>query len=120
MPTPFKNIDEYILLQPEPMRLALESLRQIVWETAPEAEETISYKMPAFKYHGMLVYFAAFKNHYSLFPSSYGVFEHFKEDLKGFYTSKGTIRFTLDQPIPEDLLRRIIQFRMAENLAKGK
>ncbi len=114
-----KNIDEYLVTVPDDKRLALESLRQIIKEAAPEAEETISYMMPAFKYQGMLVYFAAFKNHCSLFPGASSV-EHFKEELKPYKTSKGTISFTVDNPLPTALVKKIVWRQMEQNEEKQR
>lgn len=116
---PFKNIDEYIALQPLEVREKLEELRVIILKAAPEAEETISYKMPAFKYHGMLVYFAANKNHIGFYPTSTPIIE-FEKELNGYVWSKGAIQFPLNQEIPEKLVTKMVQFKVKENLAKGK
>ena len=116
---PYKNIDEYLATVPDDKRLVLESLRQTIKEAAPEAEETISYMMPAYKYHGMLVYFAAFKNHCSLFPGS-ALVEHFKEELKPYKTSKGTISFTVDNPLPTALVKKIVRWLMGQNEEKQR
>ena len=113
---PYKDVDSYLSALPEPQRLALEHLRQLIKTTEPKAEESISYGMPAYKYHGQLCYFAAFENHCSLFAVNK---ESFKEELKGFKTSKGTIQFTLDKPLPDDLVRRIVAFRAKENEEKA-
>lgn len=113
----FKNIDEYISSQPAKARASLEKLRQIIKNAAPEAEEVISYQMPAYKFLGVLVYFAAFKDHLSFFPTSSGV-QAFKHKLKNYNCSKGTIRFPVDKPIPEKLISEIVRFRVKENLAK--
>lgn len=111
------TIDEYILLQPESVRPGLEEMRRVINMNAPGAEECISYQMPAFRLHGILVYFAAFKNHYSLFPASKAI-EIFKPKLKGFILSKGTIQFPFGKPIPFDLIAEIVAFRVKENLEK--
>jgi len=103
-------------LQSEAVVLALEKLRQTIKGIVPEAEEVISYGMPMFKYRGMLVGFTAFKNHCRFFHSS--VVEHFKNELKDFKTAKGNIQFTIDKPIPEKLIEKIVLFRMGENEAK--
>jgi uncharacterized protein YdhG (YjbR/CyaY superfamily) len=116
---PAKNIDEYLLDIPENQRLALETLRQIILETAPKAEEVISYGMPAFKYHGMLVYFAAFKNHCSLFAANATLIEDLYPELKEYKTSKGTIQFTPEKPLPVALVRKIILERMKQNEEKA-
>lgn len=112
----FSNVDEYISAQPFNVRTSLDKLRQTIRKAAPQAEETISYQMPAYKFHGTLVYFAAFKDHISFFPTSSGV-KAFKDKLKNYECSKGTIRFSLDKPIPTKLITEIVRFRVKENLA---
>ena len=116
---PVKNIDEYLFDIPENQRLALEEIRQIIRETAPDAEEVISYGMPAFKYYGMLVYFAAFKNHCSLFAANATMIEDLYPELKAYKTSKGTIQFTPEKPLPVGLVQKIILSRMKENKEKA-
>jgi uncharacterized protein YdhG (YjbR/CyaY superfamily) len=116
---PVKDIDSYIELQPENFRIALQKIREIVKEAAPEAEEVISYSMPAFKYHGILVYFAGFKNHIGFFPTAEGI-AAFKDELSGYELSKGTIRLPISKPIPFDLISRIVMHRVAVNLEKVK
>ncbi len=92
-------------------------MRQAIRADAPEAEEVISYQMPAFKQNGVLVWFAVFKDHIGFFPTALGV-EEFKEELSGYVVSKGTVRFPLDKPIPLDLAKKIVTFRVKENLGK--
>jgi len=113
----YKNIDDYIASAPESVRNELEHIRRVIKKAAPKAAETISYSMPAFKLNGVLVYFAAFKDHIGFFPTSSGV-SHFKKELDLYETSKGTIRFPLDEPIPYKLIEKIVKFRVKENLAK--
>jgi uncharacterized protein YdhG (YjbR/CyaY superfamily) len=115
---PIKNIDDYLAYQSEKVRESLENLRQIIRDTAPEAEEVISYGIPAFKYHGMLVYFAAYKKHCSLFGGTGSLTEEMKEELKDYKTSKGTIQFTVEKPLPDELVRHIVKFRMKQNVEK--
>ncbi len=115
-----KNIDEYLFALPEEVRAILEKLRQTIRQAAPHAEEVISYQMPAFKYHGMLVYFAAFKNHCSFFPGNAGLLETMKDELKDFKTSKGTLQFTVEKPLPSALVKKIVKARIKENLSKQK
>ena len=117
--TPAKTIDEYLAALPDDARTTLEKLRKLIKATAPKAEEVISYQMPAFKYHGMLVFFAAFKDHSSLFPGS-SVIEAHKEELKAYETSKGTIRFPKDKPIPMALVRKLVKARMIANEKAAK
>jgi len=90
----------------------------LIKKSAAGAEEILSYGMPAFRFHSMLVYYAGFKNHYSLFPASSTVFKKFEDRLKNYVTSKGTIQFPLDKPVPVKLISDIIKFRMKENLEK--
>jgi uncharacterized protein YdhG (YjbR/CyaY superfamily) len=115
-----KTIDEYLAYQPEKVIEALENLRQIIRETAPEAEEVISYGIPAYKYHGMLVYFAAYKKHCSLFAGNGALTEQMEEQLKAYKTSKGTIQFTVEKPLPDELVRKIVKIRMKQNEEKMK
>ncbi len=111
------TIDGYIADQPVAVRPILEKLRQIVNRNASQAEEVISYGMPAFKLHGMLLYFASFKNHYSLFAFPNAIVA-FKDKLKGYELSKGTIKFPLDKPVPVKLITEIVKFKVKENLDK--
>src|SRR4051812_5579975 len=104
----FSTIDEYIALQPSQLRATLEQLRQIIKKAAPDAEEVISYQMPGFKFQGMLVWFAATKNHYGFYPFS-KTLEVFKNKLKPYDLSKGTIRFPLDKPLPVKLITEIVK-----------
>jgi uncharacterized protein YdhG (YjbR/CyaY superfamily) len=109
------TIDEYIASFPKPIQDILQKLRQTIQESAPQAQEAISYQIPTFKLNGNLVHFAAFKNHIGFFPTSSGV-AAFKKELSEYEISKGTIRFPLDKPIPFDLVRRIVKYRVKENL----
>lgn len=115
----FETIDKYIVLFPPEIQDRLRKLRQAIREEAPDAEETISYRIPTFRLNGNLVHFAAFKDHVSFFPTSSGV-EAFRQELSGYKISKGTIQFPLDEPMPLDLVRKIVRFRVRENLEKGK
>jgi uncharacterized protein YdhG (YjbR/CyaY superfamily) len=110
-----KNVDDYLAGVPEPARTTLNKVRAAIRSALPlEATEAISYGMPAFKYKGTLVWFAAFANHYSLFPTA-SVIQAFKNELKGFETSKGTIRFPVDKPLPAALVKKLVKARIAEN-----
>lgn len=114
-----KNIDEYLKALPDKnLKAMLENLRQTIKSAAPKAEEMISYAMPAFKYHGMLVYFAAFKNHCSLFPANSSLIAKMEEELKPYRTAKGTIQFTVDRPLPTALVKKIVKARMQENMER--
>ena len=120
MKTPYRTIDEYINTFPPDIQKILERIRQTVREAAPEAIETISYQMPAFKLNGRnLVYFAAFKNHIGFYPIPSGI-EAFKKELAPYIKGKGTLQFPLNRPVPYDLVKKIVVFRAKENLAKKK
>ena len=112
-----ESIDEYIAQFPGEIQDLLQKLRRAVKESAPEAREAISYRIPTFKLDGNLVHFAAFRDHISFFPTSSGI-DAFREELSGYKISKGTIRFPFDKPVPFDLVRRIVRFRVQENLEK--
>lgn len=118
MNTAIKNIETYILMQPENIQPALQKLRQTIKAAAPDAEEVISYGMPAFKWKGMLVGFACAKNHVGFYPWNSTTVDNFKDELKGYDTSKGTIRFAINKPIPITLIKKIVKSRMKENLLK--
>jgi uncharacterized protein YdhG (YjbR/CyaY superfamily) len=113
----FQNIDEYIALFPAEIQVLLQQLRETINKAAPDTQEVISYSMPAFKQDKVLVYFAAFKDHIGFFPTASGV-AAFKEDLEPYATSKGTVRFPLDKPLPLALVQKIVKFRVKETLAK--
>lgn len=113
------TVDEYLEgIVKDDMRSLLEKVRNTIRSAAPKAEEIISYRMPAYKQDGVLVYFAAFKNHCSLFPASKQVIDEFEEELALFKTSKGTIQFTVDHPLPLGLIKKIVKARVAENKVK--
>jgi uncharacterized protein YdhG (YjbR/CyaY superfamily) len=109
-----QTVDEYMAMLPEESRVTLERLRKTIKAAAPKATETISYQMPMYKQNGMVVGFAAFKNHCSLFPGAFPV-AAFKDELKGYETSKGTIRFPIGKPLPAALVKKIVKSRIAEN-----
>ena len=117
MTTSFKNIDEYIAIQTPEVQILLEQMRYTIQKAAPEAEEVISYNMPAYKYHGMLVYFAAYKNHIGFYATPTGHSE-FKDELSAYKQGKGSVQFPLSKPLPLDLISRIVAFRVKENLKK--
>ena len=115
-----KDIDEYLAGVPEPARSTLNRIRIAIRSAAPpEAIETISYGMPAFKYKGLLLWFAAFTDHCSLFPGA-SIIEAFKNELKDFSTSKGTIRFTTDKPLSTALVKKIVKARVEENESRKR
>ena len=114
-----RNIDEYIARFPEDIQEKLKQIRQVIKESAPGAREAISYGMPTYKLNGNLVHFAAFKDHIGFFPTPSGV-SAFEKELSLYSTSKGTIRFPLDKPIPFELIKKIVKFRVSEALGKDK
>ena len=111
------NIDEYIGAFPNDVQEILEKIRATIQKAAPDAKEKISYSMPAFEQNGIVVYSAAFKNHIGLYalPSGH---ETFKEELSKYKSGKGSVQFPLDQPMPFDLIAKIVKFRVKENLEK--
>jgi uncharacterized protein YdhG (YjbR/CyaY superfamily) len=115
----YKTIDEYIAGVPEDVKDKLEQIRRVIKKAAPGAQETISYRMPAFKLNGVLVYFAAFKDHIGFFPTPSGM-SAFQKELSAYDVSKGTARFPLDKPIPFDLIGKIVRYRVKENTEKLK
>jgi uncharacterized protein YdhG (YjbR/CyaY superfamily) len=115
-----KNIDEYLARVSEPALSMLNKMRTAIRSTVPSAAtETISYGMPAFRQKEVLVWFAAFSNHCSLFPTA-SVVEAFKKELEGFYTSKGTIHFPTDKPLPVSLIKKLVKARVAQVEGKNR
>jgi uncharacterized protein YdhG (YjbR/CyaY superfamily) len=113
------NIDEYIANFPVHIQLKLEEIRVTIRKAAPEAEEKISYQMPAFTLKGNLVYFAAHTNHIGFYPHTSGV-NAYKKELVGFKSAKGSIQFPIDKPLPLDLITKIVTFRLEENLQRSE
>src|SRR6266849_1110241 len=114
-----KNVDEYLAAVPEPARSTLNRIRAVIRSAVPpEATEAITYRIPTFKYKGSLLAFAAFTHHCSLFPMSLAVIDTFKNELKPFLASKGTIRFPLDKPLPAALVKKLVKARSAEKERK--
>jgi uncharacterized protein YdhG (YjbR/CyaY superfamily) len=111
-------VDEYLAGVPKEARVVLEKLRQTIKAAAPMAAEVISYQMPMYKHHGMVIGFAAFKDHCSIFPGS-AVMDAHKEELKRFSTSKGAIRFPVDKPLPAALVKKLVKTRVRENEARA-
>lgn len=119
MDAKFKNTDDYIKSFPKDVRQRLEQIRTIIKNTAPDAEESISYAMPAYKLNGKpLVYFAAFKNHIGFYATPSGHSE-FAKELSKYKQGKGSVQFTLDKPLPLGLITKIVKFRVKENLQKS-
>jgi uncharacterized protein YdhG (YjbR/CyaY superfamily) len=121
--TDFKSVDEYIAVQPKPTQAILKRVRSIIGKAMPAAEEVISYQIPVYKLHARpVIYFAGWKQHYSLYPATARLVEAFKDELAPYEVSKGTIRFPLSEPVPVKLIERIAKFRMTEvgDRAKAK
>jgi uncharacterized protein YdhG (YjbR/CyaY superfamily) len=111
-----KTVDEYLSNTREPARSTLKHIRAVIQSVVPkDTTEVISYGMPMFKFNGMLVGYAAFKNHCSLFPTGSGVLDRFEKELKGYRTSKGTIQFPADKPLADALVKKIVRARVKEN-----
>jgi uncharacterized protein YdhG (YjbR/CyaY superfamily) len=122
-PSPPTTIDDYIAGFPPEVQTILERVRTLIREVAPEAKETISYQIPTFTLHGNLVHFAAFAKHIGFYPTPTGI-AAFAEELSPYKGNKGSVQFPLDQPMPYELMRRMVEFRVRENreraAAKGK
>lgn len=116
---PYHTVDEYIATFPASTQKLLEQIRRTIKKAAPEAEETISYNMPAYKLNGPLVYFAGYKNHIGFYATPTG-HSAFKKELSNYKEGKGSVQFPIDQPLPLDLIRRIVKFRVEENARKKK
>ncbi len=117
--TKFKTVKEYFAAQPAETKKILNNFRKIIKEAAPAAEEVISYNMPAFKLNGMLIWYAGYKKHIGLYPKS-GPIIIFKDELKEYKTSKGAIQFPLDRTIPVALVKKIVKYRIKENMETVK
>lgn len=114
----FQSIDDYIASFPDDVQTKLREMRALIRAAAPEATEKISYQMPTFDLHGNLVHFAAHRSHIGLYPAPTGI-EAFKEAFAPYKTSKGAVQFPLDQPLPADLIARVVKFRVGENQQKA-
>jgi uncharacterized protein YdhG (YjbR/CyaY superfamily) len=114
-----QTIAEYIAGFPPKTQAILKKVRQTIRQAAPGAEEAIKYRMPTFTLHGNLVHFAAFKTHIGFYPTPTGI-EQFKRELSAYESAKGSVQFPLDQPIPYDLISRIVKFRVKENLERAE
>jgi uncharacterized protein YdhG (YjbR/CyaY superfamily) len=112
------NIDDYIAGFPPDVQTRLKKLRTTIKKAAPQAQEAIKYRMPTFTLHGNLIHFAAYLNHIGLYPAPIAI-QKFKKELSPYASAKGSARFPLDQPIPFDLVRRIVKFRVQDNLKRA-
>jgi uncharacterized protein YdhG (YjbR/CyaY superfamily) len=108
------SVDEYIATADPQAKKALKDIRKTIKGAAPKAEEVISYQIPGYKYHGMLVFFAAWKNHISLYPAPWKA-EDLKKEMSAYEGSKGTIKFPLDKPMPLTLIKKMVKYRIREN-----
>ncbi len=115
----FKTVDQYISAFPKNVQVMLKQMRETVQKAAPQAEEVISYNMPALKLNGVLVYYAGNKAHIGFYPLPSAIIA-FKKELEGYVTSKGAIQFPLEKKLPVTLIKNIVQFRMLENEEKEK
>ncbi len=113
-----QSTDEYIAAFPAEIQTLLNQMRTAIRQAAPDAEEVISYGMPAFKQKGMLVYYAAFTKHIGFYPTSSGI-EAFQDELSNYVGGKGSVQFPFSQPLPLDLVQRIVAFRVNENMLKA-
>ena len=121
LPDSAAGVDAYLAEVPEPARTTLEKLRATIRSIVPvEATEGLSYGMPAFRYKGPLVAYAAFKNHCSFFPMQASLIDEMKDELKNYRTSKGTLQFSMDKPLPAALVKKMVKLRVTENERKGK
>jgi len=117
---PAKDVDSYLAALPIEARVTLQKLRETIKAAAPNAEEVISYRMPAYRYHGALVFFAAFKNRCSLFVASHSILGRLGKELAPYHTSGTTIHFTPEHPLPASLVRKVVKLRLKENEDKAK
>jgi uncharacterized protein YdhG (YjbR/CyaY superfamily) len=115
----FKSIDEYILQFPPEVQEILNTLREVIKETAPGAEEKISYQMPTFALNGNLVHFAAYKKHIGFYPTASGI-AAFKNELSAYNGAKGSVQFPIEKPLPYELISEIVKYRVAENIKKAE
>ncbi|MBS1636866.1 MAG: DUF1801 domain-containing protein [Bacteroidetes bacterium] len=114
-----ESVNAYIAGFPKATRELLREMRAIIMNAAPEAEETISYRMPAYKYQGILVYFAAYKGHIGFYPTASGIHQ-FQKEIAAYKSSKGAVQFPLDKPLPAGLITKMVKFKVKENQEKAK
>lgn len=119
MQAKFKDVDSYIATFPKDVQATLEQVRNVIKSSAPKAEEVISYNMPAYKYLGLLVYFAGYKQHIGFYPTASGI-TVFKNELSNYKNAKGSVQFPLDKPMPLALIKKMVKHRVKENQEKEK
>lgn len=117
--TSYLSVDEYIHSFPEPVQQKLKELRKVILETIPEVQEKIGYQMPAYSLSGVLVYFAGYSKHIGFYPGVTAI-EVFRNELSDYKTAKGTVRFPLDELLPIELIKRMVNFKVDENLKKKR
>ncbi len=115
----FTTVEEYISTFPAETKKLLKEMRKAIKQAAPDAEELISYNMPAFKQEGALVYYAGYKHHIGFYPTSSGI-AVFKKEFSNYKNSKGAVQFPIDEPLPLDLVTKIVKYRVKENVLKAK
>jgi len=115
----YESTDEYISRFPSEVQGILNELRKVIKESAPEAREKISYQMPTFDLHGNLVHFAAYQKHIGFYPGASGI-EAFQQELSAYKGAKGSVQFPIDKPLPYELISRIVEYRVAQNIEKAK
>lgn len=115
----YSSIDNYIEQFPPEVQEKLNTIRKVIKESAPDAEEKISYQMPTFALHGNLVHFAAYRNHIGFYPAASGIVE-FKQELSEYKGAKGSVQFPINMPLPLELISKIVKFRVAENLKRAE
>jgi uncharacterized protein YdhG (YjbR/CyaY superfamily) len=115
----YTSIDEYIMSFPENVQKKLTELRKLIRRTAPDATEKISYQMPTFYLNGNLVHFAAYSRHIGFYPTSSGI-ARFKREISNYRHSKGAVQFPLEEPLPTELIKKIVKYRVAENTKKAR
>lgn len=115
----FKTVEEYISGFPENVKILLQQMRETIIKAAPKAQEVISYQMPAYKYLGIVLYFAGYKNHIGFYPTASGI-EAFKNELSKYKGAKGSVQFPLDKPLPLALISKIVKFKLKENMRKAE
>jgi uncharacterized protein YdhG (YjbR/CyaY superfamily) len=117
--TKFKSVDEYLSAFPAGTKAVLQEMRSTIKKAAPQAEEVISYNMPAYKLNGILVYFAGYANHIGFYPTASGM-EAFKQEFSVYKNSKGAVQFPIDKPLPLALIRKVVKFRISQTQEKQK
>jgi len=117
----FNTVDEYLAtLTDDRKKAIMEQLRTVIKQAVPEADELISYQMPAYRYHGILIYFGAWKSHWAIYPASATIKATLKKDLSNYKQTKGAIQFPWDQPFPETLITKLVKKRREENIEKAR